>query len=192
MIETKFGVVSPEMVLNTSSFNQHEASKLPGWTQELESNGKNHTPETEEYGISSFIYAADRPFHQDRLDTLIKQGMTSWGVLRSKGLVWSDADHDRAKEWSQAGTSMALHLGQRWQDGLAVEEKFKDRRHGDRRQELVFIGRSMNEIGIRKALDDALLSEEDFSACWKALFDTTQGTLDESTEPASKRRREHE
>merc|ERR1712054_361740 len=65
MIETEFGVVSPSKVLNTGIFNQKEAEKLPGWAQELESNGKNHTPETEEYGISSFIYRAARPFQPD-------------------------------------------------------------------------------------------------------------------------------
>jgi len=184
MIETEHGVVSPTEVLNTGSFDQKEAEKMPGWIQELESNGKNHTPETEEYGISSFIYAAERPFHPRRLDALMKKGVKQWGVLRSKGAVWCDSDYDHAKEWSQAGSSMALQTGRAWQSWPA-EEKYKDRQHGDRRQEIVFIGQDMNEIEIRKALDHALLSEAEFSARYKAWSGY------EPNGPASKRRRDN-
>jgi len=190
MIDTEFGVVSPAMVLNTHSFNMKEASKRAGWIQELESNGKNHTPETEEYGISSFIYSAERPFHPHRLGTLTRTSMPSWGVLRSKGLVWCDSDHQFAKEWSQAGSSMALQSGRRWQDWPSADEKYKDGRHGDRRQELVFIGQNMKETEIRRSLDDALLSEKEFSACWQALFGGPQDEFDDVKEPASKRIRE--
>lgn len=190
MIETGFGVVSPSLVLNTRSFNQKEACKLPSWIRELESNGKNHTPETEEYGISSFVYSAERPFHPHRLDTLIKTGISSWGVLRSKGVVWCDSDHDFAKEWSQAGSSMALRSGRRWQDWPAADEKYKDRRQGDRRQEIVFIGQNMKEIEIRKALGDALLSEKEFSVRRQALCDRPQDELDDVKEPALKKIRE--
>eukprot|EP00746_Dinoflagellata_sp_MGD_P148005 gnl/MRDRNA2_/MRDRNA2_80284_c0_seq3.p1 gnl/MRDRNA2_/MRDRNA2_80284_c0~~gnl/MRDRNA2_/MRDRNA2_80284_c0_seq3.p1 ORF type:complete len:399 (+),score=73.28 gnl/MRDRNA2_/MRDRNA2_80284_c0_seq3:12-1208(+) len=187
MIETEFGVVSPAMVLNTGSFNMNEARKAAGWMQELESNGKNHTPETEEYGISSFIYSAERPFHPHRLDTLTKTSIPLWGVLRSKGLVWCDSDHEFAREWSQAGSSMALQSGRRWQDWPATDEKYKDRRYGDRRQELVFIGQNMKETEIRKALDEALLSKKEFSARWEALFGSPQDEFNEVKEPASKK-----
>merc|ERR1712046_140445 len=116
VIETKYGAVSPSLVLNTRTFNQSEVEMLPGWVQELHGKGHGHTPETEEYGISSFIYAAERPFHPDRLDSLVKQGVAKWGVIRSKGFIWCDSDHECAREWSQAGSSMALQPGHRWQD----------------------------------------------------------------------------
>ncbi|CAE7712358.1 yciC [Symbiodinium sp. CCMP2592] len=165
VIETQFGVVSPSSVLNTRSFDQHSigtialfqahgllaakekvsGSALPGWIQELE--GVDRKPETEEYGISSFVYSASRPFLQDRLDSMVEHGFQSLGVLRSKGLVWSASNHDMALEWSQAGSSMALKPGRRWHDG-------------ERRQEVVFIGRNMNERQIRMVLDEALASPE--------------------------------
>ena len=162
VIEAHFGVVSPSSILNTRSFDQHSmatiarfqahgflaakekpsGSMLPGWAQELQ--GVDRKPETEEYRISSFVYSASRPFQQDRLDTIIEHGLQNWGVLRSKGLVWS-ASNDMALEWSQAGSSMALKPGRRWHDG-------------ERRQEVVFIGQNMNERKIRLLLDEALAS----------------------------------
>ena len=165
VIETQFGVVSPSSVLNTRSFDQDSmgtialfqahgllaakekpsGSMLPGWVRELQD--VDRKPETEEYGISSFVYSASRPFHQDRLDSIIEHGFRNLGVLRSKGLVWSASNHDMALEWSQAGSSMALKPGRRWHDG-------------ERRQEVVFIGQSMNERKIRLVLDEALASPE--------------------------------
>lgn len=160
LIETKFGVTSPDSILNTRRFNQKEMQMLPGWTQELHGIESGHTPETEEYGISSFIYSADRPFHPHRLDSLVKSGVAKWGVIRSKGLIWCDSDHEFAKVWSQAGSSLALQAGKRWRDGPIEDKENRDRR----RQELVFIGQNMKEIEIRKALDDALLSETELAS----------------------------
>merc|ERR1712127_971506 len=78
VIETKFGVACPSMILDTRSFNQKEVEMLPGWQQELHGTA-GHKPETEEYGISSFIYSADRPFHPRRLHRLIDSGVAQWG-----------------------------------------------------------------------------------------------------------------
>lgn len=170
MIDTQYGVVSPSDVLNTNTFKMHETRKMPGWFQELqafEGDEKTHTPETEEYGISSFIYSAERPFHKHRLAAFAKTDISSWGVLRSKGVAWCDSDYDVAKEWSSAGSSMALHPGRRWLDWRDADEKYQDRQHGDRRQEIVFIGQNMKESEIRSKLDAALMSEQEYCR-WQA------------------------
>mmetsp|Transcript_93206 Transcript_93206/g.263492 ORF Transcript_93206/g.263492 Transcript_93206/m.263492 type:complete len:653 (-) Transcript_93206:386-2344(-) len=163
VIETRFGVTRPSTILDTGLFKQKEVDMLPGWNQELHGTG-GHKPETEEYGISSFIYAAERPFHQDRLAGLVKSGVTKWGVIRSKGLVWCDSDHRAAFQWSQAGSSLALQPGPYWQDRPIKDAKCQGSPYGDRRQELIFIGQNMKEAEIRKALDRALLSEAEFDA----------------------------
>lgn len=209
VIESQFGVVNPSSVLKTRSFDQgaaktihlfesrgflgtpekQEASgMLPGWIRELQSHG-GHTPETEEYGISSFIYSARRPFHPHRLDSLVKDGTATRGVVRSKGLIWTAANLFYAKEWSQAGSSMALKFGRRWLDwrDLPADAKHGNRRWGDRRQELVFIGQNMKEAEIRTALDEALLSDEEFTLFALVLgFDEGQ---EEPREPAAKKAR---
>lgn len=159
---------------------------LPGWIQELHGTGNGHRPETEEYGISSFIYSANRPFHPHRLDSLVKRGVTSWGVIRSKGLVWCGSDHEFAREWTQAGSSLALQQGRRWEDGPI------DGRHsGDRRQELVFIGQNMMESEIRKALDDALLSDMEFATRPKVRNPGPRDESGEANTRAAKKARSH-
>jgi len=74
IIKSQFGVVSPDLLLNTNSFDMESSSMLPGWSAELKSAGTNHTPESEEYGISSFIYSKERPFHPERLDQMLRDG----------------------------------------------------------------------------------------------------------------------
>lgn len=191
LIETKFGVASPSLILNTHSFNQKEVEMLPGWIQELRSAGSGHRPETEEYGISSFIYSAERPFHPHRLDSLVKSGVATWGVIRSKGLIWCDSDHEFSRQWSQAGSSLTLQPGRRWQDGPIEDEKYRDRRFGDRRQELVFIGQNMKETELRKALDDTLLCEMQFASHLEDQYPRPRDESDESITRAAKKARKH-
>mmetsp|Transcript_8556 Transcript_8556/g.20327 ORF Transcript_8556/g.20327 Transcript_8556/m.20327 type:complete len:741 (+) Transcript_8556:46-2268(+) len=168
MIESQHGKVSPALLLNTNSFNMREASMAPGWAQELM--GNHHKPETEEYGISSFIYRADRPFHPERLTSML--GTYSFpGVLRSKGFAWSAGNPDNAVEWSSAGLTADLKPGPRWlvvtmppEKWPAQAQKYKDNRFGDRRTEIVFIGADMVESEVREALDGCLLSQKEFQA----------------------------
>merc|ERR1711972_389811 len=126
-------------------------------------------PETEEYGISSFVYRAERPFHPRRLHGMLRRGGFP-GVLRSKGFMWSASDHRVIVEWSQAGITMNLKAGTEWlmtstvlSKWPAEAEQYKEKRYGDRRQEIVFIGAGMNEGDIRAELDRALVTEKEYS-----------------------------
>jgi len=178
LIESEFGSVEPKLLMNTRSFDIETVSLLPGWVAELQGRGSSHKPETEEYGISSFIYRRLRPFHPDRLDCLLERG-TFLGVLRSKGFLWLASQHDTSLEWSQAGSIMNLTSGFLWQalqlprmTGGASQESDL---HVGRRQELVFIGIDMQEDEICKALDEALLTDDEFAmgpvswSAWKKL-----------------------
>jgi len=193
IIESQFGVVKPELVLNTKRFDMASASILPGWVAELR--GVARSSETEEYGISSFVYRCKRPFHPGRLEKMLKCGSFP-GVLRSKGHAWSASDPFYAIEWSQAGFTTALKPGRPWlrsQSGLAVAlekhaelppepEEYKGSRYGDRRQELVFIGNGMDEAAIRESLNQALVTDDEFTrgpelwGSWKKLIMLQQTT----------------
>ncbi|NIF68597.1 GTP-binding protein [Burkholderia sp. Ap-962] len=166
----EFGKVPLERVLGTGLFDFDEASKAPGWLQEMRGT---HTPETDEYGIRSFVYRARRPFHPQRFHALIG---SEWpGVVRSKGFFWLASHPTLAGSWSQAG-AVARHgpagywwaavPEERWpQDPeavAAIRAKW-DERVGDARQELVLIGMDMDEASMRARLDACLLSDEEMS-----------------------------
>ncbi len=161
-----FGQVDLDKVLNTQLFDFNEASQAPGWLKELRGE---HIPETDEYGIRSFVYRARRPFHPQRFYDFIH---SEWkGVVRSKGFFWLASDPTKAGSWSQAG-AMARHgvAGHWWasvprehwpQDphSIAEIEKNWDQYNGDARQEIVMIGMDMDEQGLIDQFDQCLLTD---------------------------------
>lgn len=166
----QFGNIALDKILNTQLFDFDEAAQAPGWLKELRGE---HTPETEEYGISSFVYRARRPFHPKRFYDLVQ---AEWpGVVRSKGFFWLAAEPTLAYSWSQAG-AMARHglagywwaavAEEDWPSDLASIEQIKknwDVRTGDARQELVLIGMQMDEHALIQRLDRCLLSDEEMA-----------------------------
>ncbi|SBS26361.1 Putative metal chaperone YciC [Marinomonas spartinae] len=166
----QFGKVPLDRVLNTGLFDFEQASLAPAWLQEIRGT---HVPETEEYGISSFVYSARRPFHPSRFYQLVNQ---EWpGVVRSKGYFWLASDPTKAGSWSQAGAA-ARHgpAGYWWvsvpkdrwpqdEESVAwIHEKWHDE-VGDARQELVLIGMDMDEDALRANLDACLLTDEEMA-----------------------------
>jgi len=162
------GNVPLDAVLDTGLFDYDKAASSAGWIRELEGE---HTPETEEYGISSFTYRTPRPFDAEKLFTLLNDE-TSWtGVLRSKGFFWVAADHRVAYEWAQAGGVRRVTPAGMWwaavprqhwtqPAGHRPDEKPDwHERYGDRAQQLVFIGQKIDEAAIRARLDACLLDE---------------------------------
>jgi len=162
----EFGLVPLDRILNTGLFDFEQAAQAPGWLKELRGE---HVPESEQYGISSFVYRARRPFHPQRFWNLIH---TEWsGVLRSKGFFWLASRYDFAGNWAQAGGACrhgaaglwwsAVNPSQ-WPDDpeyLAQIRKSLDPQFGDRRQELVLIGIGMDEAHMRARLDACLLDD---------------------------------
>ena len=173
-----FGQVALERVLDTGLFDFEAAARAPGWLQQLRGT---QVPESEEYGIGSFVYRARLPFHPQRFFDLVQ---SEWpGVLRSKGFFWLASHPTLAGSWSQAG-AVARHgpAGRWWaavpqehwpQDPEAralIREKWDDDT-GDARQELVLIGIDMDEAALRARLDHCLLTDEEM-ACGPQVWTT--------------------
>ncbi|MCX5462957.1 zinc metallochaperone GTPase ZigA [Alcaligenes parafaecalis] len=171
-IETaEFGKVPLDRVLNTGLFDFEEASRAPGWLQELRGT---HTPETEEYSIGNFVYRARRPFHPQRFLELVE---SEWpGVVRSKGFFWLANFPTLAGSWSQAGAVARYHVAgywwasmppERWPEdpeALALIKEKWDEQVGDARQELVLIGMDMDEAALRARFDACLLSDAEMAS----------------------------
>ncbi len=171
-IETaRFGQVALDKVLNTGLFDFAEASQAPGWMQELRGT---HVPETEEYGISNFVWRARRPFHPERFWDFF--GGELPGVVRSKGYFWLASRPEFAGSWSQAGGVSRQEMAGRWWVGVPRDRWPQDEESlrwimqhwqdgvGDARQELVFIGMQMDEGALRRQLNAALLTDSELAA----------------------------
>ncbi len=173
LIRTTFGYVPLTELLHTERFNFDHAATFAEWLSNEE-----HIPETEEYGVSSFVYRARRPFHPQRLMAMLESDAFDT-VIRSKGLVWLATRHDMVGVWSQAGEVVSLDYGGNWwatvpereypgDPALVAEIKQQfEGPYGDRRQELVIIGIDLDRIGVTAALDHCLLTDEEMALGWR-------------------------
>ncbi|WP_413725702.1 GTP-binding protein [Sodalis sp. RH16] len=130
-------------------------------------------PETERYGMGNFIYRARRPFHPERLYPLLEENLP--GVIRSTGFFWLATRPGYTGFWSRTdGVSIYGLAGQWWsaipRDTMShdAQARIHPRQHwlegiGDARQELVLIGRGLDEAVLRKRFDDCLLTDEEMA-----------------------------
>lgn len=146
VLRTSNGVVDLREVLDTGRYNPLVAAAAEGWAEEL---AGGHTPETEEYGIRSLTYTADRPFHPLRLSGALERLR---GLLRSKGFCWIASRSTLAAVWSQAGPNLVFEPAA-WWSSLEVPPG----------QEIVFIGIGLDCEKVRALLDGALLTEAEFA-----------------------------
>ena len=182
LIEADFGRVDLNDVLGTGLFDIDRAETHPLWYKELHG-FKDYVPETEEYGIRSFVYREKRPFDPLKLQQFLD---TSWpGVVRAKGFFWLATRPHHVGEISQAGAILRTSRMGLWWAAVPRDQWPKDQRFlnaispyldptwGDRRQEIVFIGAGlMNEGWIRNELDACLIEDEDFAPeRWRNLPD---------------------
>jgi G3E family GTPase len=172
IITSTFGKIELKEILNTGLFNYDTASQSAGWIKELE---QEHTPETDEYDLSSFVFRSSKPFHPERFWNYIGNEWPA-NVFRSKGLFWIASRPDQAFNWSQAGGSLRAEPAGVWWCSMPFNERVNypsfienkvyiesrwDKRFGDRLNELVIIGQGLKADLIRKDLEACLCSDKE-------------------------------
>jgi len=194
-VVAEYGRIEPRQILATGRFDFERAASTPGWMSEMRGE---ESSEQDEFGISSFVYRARRPFHPQRLHAFIQE---DWpGVLRSKGFVWLATRHDLVGMWHQAGGSCVLSGAGTWwatadrsewpEDPavLAEIEKNTVDPYGDRRQEIVVIGRHIDEAELTRRFDACLLTDQEMAlgvTDWQEFADDLMPwLLDEEEDPA--------
>lgn len=184
IIETSFSKVAPEEILNTGLFNFEEAEQSAGWIEEL--NKEEHTPETEEYGIGSFVYRSKKPFDPNRFWAYVQHKFPNT-IIRSKGLFWLASRPGQALVWSQAGGSLRADSAGVWWDSMAYEKRTQylafvenketiesdwDKTFGDRKNEIVFIGQDMDQEKISADLERCIATDEELNTLqWQNGFE---------------------
>ncbi|WP_312010034.1 GTP-binding protein [Bradyrhizobium australafricanum] len=192
ILEADFGRLDLRHLLDVNRFDSERAQMHPLWKRELDG-FKDHVPETEEYGISSFVYRARRPFDPTRFSEFLA---SPWnGILRAKGFFWLASRPRWVGELSQSG-ALVRTTGRSWwwsAIGKALwpsDHQWRrelaaswDPRYCDRKQELVFIGTDFDADDLRRRLDlcltdsspsqvpSELIDEEDCFPAWLAKAD---------------------
>ncbi|MFY8268513.1 MAG: zinc metallochaperone GTPase ZigA [Terrimicrobiaceae bacterium] len=192
ILESTRGRVDLASILDTRRFDMEKAEASAGWIREL---NNQHTPETEEYGIGSFVFRARRPFHPKRFWDFIHTDRP--GLLRSKGYFWLASRNTMIGLWSQAGGSAEYRPAGFWwaatpksswpDDDETWRSVMKDweEPHGDRRQMLVFIGQDLEKEKLLAELEACLLNDHELAMGeerWAKFRDPFPEWVVESTE----------
>jgi G3E family GTPase len=169
IIETSHSDVPANAILNTGLFDFEKAQEHPMWAKELYGFA-DHIPETEEYGVASFVYRARRPFEPEKVMAVLNGDLT--GVIRAKGHFWIATRPDWVAEFSLAGALSSIKpMGtwwasvprDLWPEHDSIPSYIKahwQEPWGDRRQEIVFIGSGIDWADIKGRLDAALVSQD--------------------------------
>ncbi|KAJ56644.1 hypothetical protein ACMU_06790 [Actibacterium mucosum KCTC 23349] len=181
MIEADYSKVDNKLIFDTGLFDFDRAHEHPLWAKELYGFA-DHIPETEEYGVSSFVYRARKPFDPARLHGVLNGALP--GVIRAKGHFWIGTRPKWVAEFSLAGAlSSVSPLGGWWAsvprdrwptdpEMIAQMTQHWEEPWGDRRQELVFIGSGMDKEAITASLDACLIDASDYDPdAWAGLDD---------------------
>ncbi|GHE56230.1 GTP-binding protein [Roseivirga thermotolerans] len=178
IIETEFGRVPLPTIMGTKQFDYETTSQSAGWIQELENE---HKPETEEYGISSFVFRDKRPFHPQRFWNYVSMFWPA-NIVRSKGLFWLASRPDEALTWSQAGGSLRADFAGVWWCSMPFEQRVRyeafvenkarieagwNKLYGDRKNELVIIGQNLDSEQINSELRNCLCTPDEIEA-WQS------------------------
>lgn len=183
IIKTTQSQVDINDVLDTGRFDFEKASNSAGWIKELTEGGhETHTPETEEYGMSSFVYSRRLPFHAKRFNDWLEQ--MPQNIVRSKGIVWLAQYNEVACLLSQAGSSCNISPVTYWVASMSKEKREEilaqrrdvaeswDIEYGDRKTQFVIIGTDLDQEKIEKELDECLLNSSEINSDWHQLEDS--------------------
>ncbi|MBE6049431.1 MAG: GTP-binding protein [Clostridium sp.] len=167
VIETNYGEVEVSDILDTKAFNFAEASMSAGWIKELENDEEEEEEgETEEYGISTFVYERRHPFNTNKFEEFVNKWPKN--VIRCKGILWFSDEKDMSYMFEQAGQQMQSVAMGRWIAAGTEYDKIQafrrnpslkkdwDDTYGDRVIKLVFIGQNMDKNFIKESLDKCL------------------------------------
>ena len=184
IIPTNHSKINLREVINTGIFDFEKAEASAGWIRELENE---HVPETEEYGIGSFVFRKKVPFHPERFLDFIQNKFPK-NIIRSKGLFWIASRSDQALIWSSAGGSIKSDPAGVWWASMPFSERIKygnfvnnqqqiesewEPDFGDRKIELVFIGQQLDVDSITNQLEKCLLNETELIDWKNDQFKTT-------------------
>lgn len=183
------GEIAADAIVDTGLFDPETTSETESWKRAVEhATGHHHDDHDEDshehahdpastYGVTSVAFQSRRPLHPGRFASLLES--LPAGLLRAKGLFWVAGREDVVLRYSRVGPNQSVTVHGNWIASLPEERRETQRRlhpdvewdeeWGDRRTELVFIGRDLDEDALRSELSDCELTDAEMDADWSAF-----------------------
>ena len=154
---SSYGEVDVAKIVSTNSFRVEKMAHLISWQNELMV--EHHVPESEEYGIVSFVYRRKGGFDANLLHTRVLAGMASMpalrGVLRSKGYFWLTQDPRIVLRWASVGNVKDVEPVGFWK-ASGCNRDGHDHAFKRRCIEIVFIGIDFDADALERLLDSCI------------------------------------
>jgi G3E family GTPase len=160
-------------------FDFEKALEGAGWRKMLDEKTSTTAGDGE---VIAFGYRARRPFHPERLWTLLQTGLT--GLFRAKGFFWLATRMDEVGGLNLAGTEIQSASAGHWwgaRDAQARERDMPERTRkewqepfGDRRQSFAVMAHGVGRDALQHQLDGCLLTDEEMAGgpeSWRNLTD---------------------
>ena len=192
IIDTNFGDVELDKIINTGLFDFDSVATSATWIQEVE---KHHDEddddeeeehehhhhdhehehhhhhhhdegEAEEYGIGTYVYYARRPFELGLFDEFVARKWPK-GIIRAKGICYFRDEQETCYVFEQAGKQVSIRNAGQWYATMpkAELEQFMEENPGLRRDWDEQYGDRMQKlVFIGQHLDKELIAKE-LNAC---------------------------
>ena len=190
IIDTNFGDVELDKIINTGLFDFDSVATSATWIQEVEKHhdeddddeeeehehhhdhehGHEHEHhhhhhdegEAEEYGIGTYVYYARRPFELGLFDEFVARKWPK-GIIRAKGICYFRDEQETCYVFEQAGKQVSIRNAGQWYATMpkAELEQFMEENPGLRRDWDEQYGDRMQKlVFIGQHLDKELIAKE--------------------------------
>lgn len=194
IIDTNFGDVELDKIINTGLFDFDSVATSATWIQEVEKHhdedddddeeehehhhhdhehGHEHEHhhhhdegEAEEYGIGTYVYYARRPFELGLFDEFVARKWPK-GIIRAKGICYFRDEQETCYVFEQAGKQVSIRNAGQWYATMPKTEleQFMEENPGLRRDWDEQYGDRMQKlVFIGQHLDKELIAKE-LNAC---------------------------
>ena len=194
IIDTNFGDVELDKIINTRLFDFDSVATSATWIQEVEKHhdeddddeeeehehhhdhehGHEHEHhhhhhdegEAEEYGIGTYVYYARRPFELGLFDEFVARKWPK-GIIRAKGICYFRDEQETCYVFEQAGKQVSIRNAGQWYATMpkAELEQFMEENPGLRRDWDEQYGDRMQKlVFIGQHVDKELIAKE-LNAC---------------------------
>jgi G3E family GTPase len=162
-----------------ASFDFQQALEAAGWRKLIDE----ETPATTGRGdVTAFGYRAHRPFHPERLWTLLQTGLP--GLFRAKGFFWLASRMDEVGGLNLAGAEIQCAFAGHWwaaRDARVRDAEMPERTRkewqepfGDRRQSFAVMARGVDRDALQHQIDGCLVTDEEMAGgpdSWRSFAD---------------------